>query len=112
MLHFAPNRVIVIAHVTFPAKEVDILPNIKSAKKRVLVSRLETQRNRAARSNLRTTLKKFDVTILHGDKPAVEAAYRDAIKTVDKAAARGLIHKNNAAHKKSALALRLNALAK
>jgi small subunit ribosomal protein S20 len=88
------------------------MPNIKSAAKRVQISQAQNLRNRSARSNLRTTLKKFDASILSGDKAASETAYRLAVKTVDKAAANGLIHKNNAAHKKSALTLKLNSLSK
>jgi small subunit ribosomal protein S20 len=88
------------------------LPNIKSASKRVLISRAQNLRNRAARSNLKTALKKFDAALVSGDRAEVAQAYTLAVKTVDKAAGHGLIHKNNAAHKKSALTLKLNALGK
>jgi len=87
------------------------MPNIKSAIKRVQVSRVQNLRNRAARSVLRTTLKKFDVAVASGDKTAAQEAYTVAIKTVDKSVAKGLLHKNNAAHKKSALTLKINAMA-
>ena len=85
------------------------MPNIKSAKKRVKVTKVKDARNQAARSALRTTLKKFDNAVVSEDKAAAEAAYKAAVKAVDKAAARHLIHKNNAANKKSALTLKLNA---
>ena len=88
------------------------MPNIKSASKRVQLSRLQNLRNRAARSVLRTSLKKFDVAVASGDKAAATEAYGVAVKTVDRAAAKGLLHKNNAAHKKSALTLKLAALGK
>lgn len=84
------------------------MPNIKSAKKRVKVTKVKDARNQAARSALRTTLKKFDAAVVAGDKAVAETAYKAAVKAVDKAAASHLIHKNNAANKKSALTLKLN----
>ncbi len=87
------------------------MPNIKSAEKRVLVAKVRNARNKAAKSELRTVLKKFDTAITQGDKEAAESAYKVAVKAVDHAAAKGLLHKNNAAHKKSSLTLKLNALA-
>jgi len=86
------------------------LPNIKSAKKRVLLSEARNARNRAERSALRTTLKKFNAAVAEGNRTEAEGAYKVAVKTVDKAVAKGILHKNNAAHKKSALTLKLNGL--
>lgn len=86
------------------------MPNIKSAKKRVKVTKVKDARNQAARSELRTILKKFDAAVASEDKSAVAAAYKTAVKAVDKAAASHLIHKNKAANKKSALTLKLNAV--
>ena len=86
------------------------MPNIKSAKKRVLLSEARNARNRAERSALRTTLKKFDAAVTEGNRTEAESAYKVAVKTVDKAVAKGILHKNNAAHKKSALTLKLNAM--
>jgi small subunit ribosomal protein S20 len=88
------------------------MPNIKSAAKRVLISREQNLKNRAAKSVLKTNVKKFDAAVTEGDRAAAETAYKVAIKTVDRAASRNLIHKNNAARKKSALTAKLNALAK
>lgn len=85
------------------------MPNIKSAKKRVKVTKVRDARNQAARSELKTILKKFDAVVAGEDKSAVESAYRTAVKALDKAAAGKLIHKNKAANKKSALTLKLNA---
>ncbi|HIV68542.1 MAG TPA: 30S ribosomal protein S20 [Candidatus Butyricicoccus stercorigallinarum] len=85
------------------------MPNIKSAKKRVKVTKVKDARNQAARSELRTILKKFDAAAASQDKTAVESAYKAAVKALDKAAAGHLIHKNKAANKKSALTLKLNA---
>ena len=83
------------------------MPNIKSAKKRVLVSKANYERNKAYRSALRTAVKKADAAIDAKSADAAEAV-KVAVKTIDKAAVKGLIHKNNAARKKSALAARLN----
>jgi len=79
------------------------MPNIKSAKKRVLVNKGKTLRNKSQNTALKTAIKKAHaaVTANAADKEAVVKA---AIKKVDQAAAKGLIHKNNAARKKSALA--------
>lgn len=85
------------------------MPNIKSAKKRVKVTKVKDARNQAARSQLRTILKKFDTAVAGEDKAAAESAYKTAVKALDKAAASHLIHKNKAANKKSALTLKLNA---
>ncbi len=86
------------------------MPNIKSAKKRVLLSEARNARNKAERSALKTTLKKFDAAVTEGNRTEAEGAYKVAVKTVDKAVAKGILHKNNAAHKKSALTLKLNAM--
>jgi len=84
-----------------------ILPNIKSAKKRVLVSAMRNEKNRAVKSGLKTKIKKFDAVLANGED--VSAAFVNAVKSVDKAAAKGAIHKNAAARKKSQLAKKLNA---
>ena len=83
------------------------MPNIKSAKKRVLVNKTKAARNKSANSALKTAIKKANVAI---DTNAAdkEAVVKAAMVTVDKAVAKGLIHKNNAARKKSALATKLN----
>ena len=84
------------------------MPNIKSAKKRVLVNQTKAARNKAAKSALKTQLKYFDAAINEGNRSEAEGAYKVAVKAVDKAVVKGLLHKNNAAHKKSALTLKLN----
>ena len=84
------------------------MPNIKSAKKRVKVISTKTARNKAVKSNLRTVLKKADVATA-AKAPESEAAVTAAIKAVDRACAKGLMHKNCAARKKSQLAKKLNA---
>ena len=92
----------------FIVGEVFGLPNIKSAKKRVLVSEARNARNKANRSALKTAIKKFEAAAVEGNRTEAEGAYKVAVKSIDKAAAKGLMHKNNAAHKKSALTLKLN----
>lgn len=87
------------------------MPNIKSAKKRVLVNQAKAARNKAARSALKTQLKKFDAAITEGNRSQADTEYKLAVKAVDQASARGLLHKNNAAHKKSSMTLRLSKIA-
>ncbi len=84
------------------------MPNIKSAKKRVLVAEARNARNKADKSALKTAIKKFEAAAAEGKRTEAESTYKVAVKTIDKAAAKGLLHKNNAAHKKSALTLKLN----
>lgn len=87
------------------------MPNIKSAKKRVLVTSVKTLENRVMKSSIKTAVKKADAAIDAGDKAQAEVAMKNAVKVIDKAAAKGVIHKNCAAHKKSRIALRYNKLA-
>ncbi len=87
------------------------MANIKSAKKRVKVIQTKTLQNQMVKSQLHTVVKKFNAAVASGDKEAALAAYTLAVKKVDQAAARGIMHKNAAAHKKSAFTLKLNAMA-
>ena len=86
------------------------MPNIKSAKKRVLLSQARNAQNRVQKSAMKTAIKKFEAAAEEGNRTEAEGAYKVAVKKVDMAVSKGLIHKNNAAHKKSALALKLNKL--
>ena len=83
------------------------MPNIKSAKKRVLVNKTKAARNKSTNSALKTAIKKANAAI---DTNAADKAevVNAAFAKIDQAAAKGLIHKNNAARKKSALAGKLN----
>ncbi len=83
------------------------MPNIKSAKKRVKVIETKTAKNKAAKSALKTAIKKANVAV-QNDSTEKSEAVKVAIKKIDQAAAKGLIHKNNAARKKSALVKKLN----
>ena len=87
------------------------MPNIKSAKKRVLVAQAKAARNKAAKSALKTELKKFEAAVAEGNRSEADIAYKVAVKAVDKAAARGLLHKNCAANKKSKMTIKLSKLA-
>ena len=80
------------------------MPNIKSAKKRVLVNKTKAARNKSANSALKTAIKKANAA----EEANKEVAVREAIKKVDQACAAGILHKNAAARKKSQLAKKLN----
>ncbi len=84
------------------------MPNIKSAKKRVKVIAVKTARNKANRSALKSELKKANLAVETGAENKDEVV-RAAIKKIDQAAAKGLLHKNTAARRKSALAKKANA---
>lgn len=86
------------------------MPNIKSAKKRVLISKAENEQNKANKSLLKTNVKKFEAAAASGDKEAAAAAAKVAVKTIDKSVSKGILHKNTAAHKKSSIAQKLNSL--
>ncbi len=83
------------------------MPNIKSAKKRVLVNQTKAAQNKSAKSALKTSIKKANAAI-DSDAADKNEAVKAAVTKIDRAAAKGLIHKNNAAHKKSALQVKLN----
>ena len=87
------------------------MANIKSAKKRVLVAARNTERNKAARSKVKTYVKKVDAAIAAGDKEAAKAALLEATSVIDKAAAKGVYHKNTASRKISRLNLAVNKMA-
>ena len=74
----------------------------------VFFSEARNARNKAYKSALKTAIKKFEAAAVEGNRTEAEGTYKVAVKAIDKAAAKGLLHKNNAAHKKSALTLKLN----
>ena len=80
------------------------MANIKSAIKRVGVTEKQTLRNRMAKSEMKTTIRRFDEAMKTGDATAADKAYLTAVSTVDHAAAKGIIHKNAANRKKAQLA--------
>ncbi len=83
------------------------MPNIKSAKKRVKVNATKAAANKAVITNLRTAIKKANAAI-ESDAANKQDAVKCAITKIDKACAKGLLHKNTAARKKSQIALKLN----
>ncbi len=83
------------------------MANIKSQIKRNRQNEERRQRNKATRSALKTRVKRFDEVLESGDADAAQEAFRDATKALDKAAAKGVLHKNTASNKKSRLAKRL-----
>ena len=87
------------------------MPNIKSAKKRVLVTKTKTLQNKMFKTELKTDIKKYQAALAAGDTELAQATYKIAVKKIDQAAARGIIHKNAAAHKKSRFTKKLNAMA-
>ena len=87
------------------------MPNIKSAKKRVKVIEKKTALNTARKTALKTAIKKFEAAAAEGKKDEALVLFKDAVKKLDQAAGRNLVHKNKAARKKSQLALKLAKLA-
>ena len=85
-----------------------ILANIKSAKKRILVNRKKAMRNKSIKSATKTAIKKVYAAIEAKDKEAAKAALLAATSTIDKAASKGIYHKNNASRKISRLNLAVN----
>lgn len=77
------------------------MANIKSAKKRIKVIAAKTLQNKMVRTSLKNTIKRFEKAIAAGDKALIPDLYKKAVKRIDQAAAKGLLHKNTAARKKS-----------
>lgn len=84
------------------------MPNIKSAKKRVKVIATKTLINKYVSTELKTEIKKASLAVENKDEHRAEAV-RVAVKKIDQAAAKGILHKNTAARKKSSLERKLNA---
>lgn len=87
------------------------MANIKSAKKRILVNRTKAARNKSIRSAVKTAMKKVDAAVAANDKAAASEALSNAIATINKAASKGVYHKNNAARKVSRLSKAVNSIA-
>jgi small subunit ribosomal protein S20 len=84
--------------------------NIKSQKKRILTNEKARMRNKAVKSGVKTALKKVHVAIEAGDADAAKAAALEASKMLDKAASKGVIHKSQAANRKSGIMKAANAV--
>ncbi|MBQ3898479.1 MAG: 30S ribosomal protein S20 [Lachnospiraceae bacterium] len=87
------------------------MANIKSAKKRILVSRRNADKNKAERSEVKTAIKKVYAAIESGDKKAAQAELVAATKTIEMAGTKGVYHKNNVARKVSRISKAVNAMA-
>lgn len=87
------------------------MANIKSAKKRILVNRTKTERNKAIKSGVKTAIKKVNVAIEAKDVEAAKSALTEAAATIDKAATKGVYHKKNASRKVSRLTKAVNKMA-
>ena len=87
------------------------MANIKSAKKRILVTKTKNERNKAIKSSVKTAIKKVYAAVEAGDKAAANAALVEATSVIEKAASKGVFHKNTAARKVSAVAKAVNTLA-
>lgn len=87
------------------------MANIKSAKKRILVTATKTARNKSIKSAVKTSIKKVEVAVDAKNKEEAKAALTNAISTISKAAKKGVYHKNNAARKVSRLTKLVNEIA-
>lgn len=86
------------------------MANIKSQIKRNRQNEAARLRNKAVKSRLKTELKKFQTAVEAGEREGAEQAFQTATRELDKAATKGIIHRNNAANKKSRMAKKLAAL--
>ena len=87
------------------------MANIKSAKKRILVNETRAARNKAIRSKVKTSIKKVEDSISAGDKAAAQANLVNAISEIEKAASKGVYHKNNASRKVSRISKAVSSMA-
>lgn len=84
------------------------MPNIKSAAKRARQNLKREVRNRRIKSSLKTSIRRFEESLQNGDHEDAQVKLHAAVRQIDKAAAKGILHKNNAARKKSRLNRQLN----
>ena len=87
------------------------MANIKSSIKRIKVTEAKTMRNKMVKSALKTSIKKFEAAMAEGNAENAQVLLTSAVKSLDMAASKGIIHKNMAARKKSRLTSKFNAIA-
>jgi len=87
------------------------MANIKSSKKRILVTQTKTAQNRIIKSALKTAIKKFEAAVASSNTEEANTLFVKVTKALDMAAQKGIVHKNMAARKKSRLAAKLKAVA-
>lgn len=85
------------------------MANIKSQKKRILTNEKRRVRNREYRTALKTYIKRFNAAVAGDDADLAQSEFRHAARALDKAVSKGILHRNNAANKKSSMARQLNA---
>ena len=86
------------------------MANIKSQVKRIRTNEAARLRNQSVKSSLRTAIRQFREAAAAGDKDQATTRLQHASRALDKAASKGVIHRNQAANKKSAMAAKVNAL--
>ena len=86
------------------------MANIKSQIKRIRTNEIARQRNKQVKSGLKTAVRRFRAAADAGNKDEALTAFSDAARQLDKASSKGVIHRNQAANRKSAMAQRVNAL--
>ena len=86
------------------------VPNTRSAEKRVRVTARRTLRNRMIRSRMKTAIRRYHAAVAEGNLEAATELFRKAVSQIDRAAAKGVIHPNQASRRKARLAARLNGL--
>lgn len=91
--------------------EVNELANIKSAKKRILVTQTRTARNKSIRSAVKTSIRKVEAAVAAKDQAAAQTALKNAVSTISKATSKGVYHKNTASRKISRLSKAVNNMA-
>ena len=84
------------------------MPNIKSAKKRVLITKDKTLQNKSFRSEMKTSIKKYEAALAEGNKELASKTYLEAVSNIDRAVNKGILHPNTAARKKSRYTKLLN----
>ncbi|KQO00901.1 MULTISPECIES: 30S ribosomal protein S20 [Arthrobacter] len=86
------------------------MANIKSQKKRILTNEKARQRNNSVKSELKTAIRAVNTAVEGADKDAAATALQAASRKLDKAVSKGVLHRNNAANRKSAISKKVNAL--
>ncbi len=104
-----PSYVLVLQSPLFDERS-ETLPNIKQQEKRMRQAEKRRMRNKSRKSEIKTYIRRFEAALQRGDREESELYLAKAIKALDKAASDGILHKNNAANRKSRLTRKFNAL--
>lgn len=98
------------SHASKRSESTGTVANIKSQIKRIKTNQKAQERNKAVRSELKTAIRATRVAVAEGDKAKATAALNTANRKLDKAVSKGVVHKNQAANRKSAIAKQVAAL--